>query len=146
MSGINNRKIVFEEGKTSRRRISILVEYPDERFESVVIQWEKSPPTILIQLARNTTEPLHFAGTPPVIPKSIDLPLNDFIDPCSAKVFGKMAEEADVLFSARAFSVIQPEPDLVLPPEAIWECRTEALRALSIADQVGVTSWVASSS
>lgn len=135
---INERVVESNEGQKSRRRVSVLVEFPDERFESVVIQWERSAPTVLIQLARNTAEPLQFSGTPPAIPQALDLPLGDFIDPCTARIFGKPAEQADVLLSARAFTTLQPEPDLVLPPEAIWECRTEALRALSIQDTVGI--------
>ena len=41
---------------------------------------------------------------------------------------------ADIVFSARAFALLQPEPDLVLPAQDLWEARAEALSALKLPD------------
>lgn len=144
MSGFNNRAL---EGVSipTRRRISILEDFPDEHLESVILQWENLPPTVLVQLKKNPQEPLQFPGKrldipgnadlPKDQPLAVDRPLLDFVDPLTGRIFGKMAYEADILFSQRAFIMLQPEPDLVLPPEALWECRTEALIGIRIADE-----------
>jgi len=143
MSSFNDRTL---EGVPlpSRRRISILEEFPDEHLEAVIIQWETLPPTVLVQLKKSSQEPIQFPGKrldipgnaemPKDQPLAVDRPLLDFVDPLSGRTFGRMAYEADILFSKRAFLTLQPGPDLVLPPEPLWECRTEALRAVSVAD------------
>ncbi|MFL5814063.1 MAG: hypothetical protein ACJ763_10845 [Bdellovibrionia bacterium] len=143
MSAFNDRKLEGIPAPT-RRRISILVDFPEEHLESVIIQWENLPPTVLVQLKKNPQEPLQFPGKrldipgndelPKDQPLAVDRPLLDFVDPLSGRIFGRMAYEADILFSQRAFITLQPEPDLVLPPEPLWECRTEALRAIGAAD------------
>lgn len=143
MSSFNDRKL---EGipVPTRRRISILEDFPDDNFESVILQWENLPPTVLVQLKKNPKEPLQFPGMrldipgnaelPTDQPLAVDRPLMDFINPLTGLIFGKMAYEADILFSQRAFISLQPEPDLVLPPDALWECRTEALIGIRVAD------------
>jgi hypothetical protein len=143
MSGFNQRAL---EGASppSRRRISILEDFPDEHLECVIVQWENLPPTVLVQLKKSPIEPIQFPGKrldipgnadlPQDQPLAIDRPLLDFVDPLTGRIFGKMAYEADIVFSQRAFLALQPEPDLVLPPEPLWECRTEALRGIQIAD------------
>lgn len=143
MSGFNNRTLEGVPAPT-RRRVSILVDFPEEHLECVIIQWENLPPTVLVQLKKSLIEPIQFPGKRLDIPGNaelpkdqslaIDRPLLDFVDPLTGRIFGKMAYEADILFSQRAFISLQPEPDLVLPPEPLWECRTEALRAVSVAD------------
>jgi hypothetical protein len=144
MSGFNDRTLEGVPAPT-RRRIHILEDFPDEHLESVIVQWENLPPTVLVQLKRNPKEPLQFPGKRPDVPGNaelpkdqalaIDRPLLDFVDPLSGRIFGRMAFEADIVFSQRAFISLQPEPDLVLPPEALWECRTEALRGIRVADE-----------
>lgn len=124
--------------------MSVLVDFPEEHLEAVIVQWENLLPTVLIQLKKSPEEPIQFPGKrldipgnadlPKDMPLAIDRPLLDFVDPLTSRIFGRMAYEADILFSQRAFISLQPEPDLVLPPELLWECRTEALRAISVAD------------
>lgn len=148
MAFLNQREKTDDGAAPSKRRISILTDFPDEQLESVVLQWENARPTVLVQFKKDVTEPLQFPGKRPEIPGNtelpkdrplaIDLPLQDFVDPTTGRLFEKMAVEADILFSVRVFGLLQPEPDLVLPPESLWECRTEALRALSIADEPGI--------
>lgn len=143
MSSFNDRKLEGIPAPT-RRRISILEDFPDEKFESVILQWENLPPTVLVQLKKNPKEPLQFPGKrldipgnaelPKDQPLAVDRPLMDFVNPLTGLIFGRMAYEADILFSQRAFISLQPEPDLVLPPDALWECRTEALIGIRVAD------------
>jgi hypothetical protein len=130
-----------------KRRLHVLVEFPEPNLEAVIVQWETQRPTVLIQLCRNASEPIQFPGMRPDIPgnaelskdipQALDFPLHDFIDPVTSLVFGKEAYNADILFSARAFSILQPEPDLVLPPDPLWECRTEALNSIGVRDAEG---------
>jgi hypothetical protein len=123
----------------ARRRTTLLLGYPEERLEAVVLQWENANPSVLIQLQSDTREPVRFEGEPPVAQSAaLETDLQDFIDPIQGRIFGKRAHAADLLFSQRAFSLLQPEPDLVLPPAALWECRAEALRATHVADQPGI--------
>jgi hypothetical protein len=128
-----------------RRRTSILVEFPDPPLEAIVLQWEfHYRPTVLIQLKRDLREPVQFPGKRPEIPGNLELPpeqgmalqrpLVDFLDPSTGLIFGRSAFEGDLLMSKRAFTLLQPSPDLVLPLESLIECRTEALRALLIPD------------
>jgi hypothetical protein len=120
-----------------RRRLHLLLEFPDPRLESVVIQWETFLPTVLIQLKQVEGE----LGSPTRAKKTrlpaLDSPLLDFVDPSTGMIFGREAFRADLLMSGEAFSLFQPEPDLVLPIAALDECRTEALRALGISDELG---------
>jgi hypothetical protein len=130
-----------------KRRTHILVEFPDSRLECVVVQWDLYRPSVLIQLARNAAEPVQFPGKradipgndllPKDQPSALDAALLDFIDPLSGRVFGLEPYLADLLFSHRAFALLQPEPDLVLPLAALWEIRTEALQSLGIPDLEG---------
>jgi len=132
-----------------KRRFGILEEFPDSRFEAIIVQWDKFRPTVLIQLNRSPEEPIQFPKKRPAIPGNMDLPtdrpfaldfpLNDFVDASTGAVFGKEAFRADILLSARAFTVIQPEPDLVLPADALWECRQEALNASQLQDAQGIS-------
>ena len=148
---INQRPVVPGHNSEPRekRRISILVEFPDPTLESIVIQWESRRPTLLVQVKKDSNEPVQFPGkrldipgnaefVPDGKPISIDVPLKGFIDPSSGRLFEKMAQEADILFSIRSFQALQPEPDLVLPDRSLWECRAEALQALQIVDQPGL--------
>jgi hypothetical protein len=130
-----------------RRRISVLVEFPDPALESVVIQWETHRPTVLIQMKSDPMEPVQFPGKRLEIPGNselsqnqplaIDRLLQGFVDPASGRLFESMAHQADILFSIRSFTAVQPEPDLVLPDSSLWECRAEALRALHLNDEAG---------
>jgi hypothetical protein len=118
----------------SKKKVSILVEFPDPHLE-----------TVLVQLKQNIEEPLRFPNRKDVPeypvaekpPFAIDLPLQDFVDPANGLIFGKYAYLADIVFSMKAFLSMQPEPDLVLPAESLWECRAEALRAMNLADEPG---------
>ena len=157
------QKVQIQEG--SRRRVSILVEFPEERLETVIVQWESIRPTALVQLKRNPQEPIQFLpgirkdmlesalqeqaparsaeegaskqeNPPPSrLAPALDSPLQDFVDPCTGKIFGKEAYLADLVVSANAYSLLQPEPDLVLEGQTVWEARAEALRALGILDE-----------
>ncbi len=125
---------------TIKRRAHILLEYPEPELEAVVIQWDQFSPSVFIQLKRDEREPIQFGATDEAgnkKPFALDFPLNDFIDAATGKVFGREAFRADILFSHRAFALLQPEPDLVLPMDQLWECRIEALRALGILDEKG---------
>ena len=131
----------------SRRRTHVLEEFPEPNLEAVIVQWESLRPTVLVQLVRDASEPIQFPGLRPKIPgnesvprdraSAIDLPLLDFVDASTGLIYGKEAYNADILFSQRAFSVLQPEPDLVMPREMLWECRTEALNSIGVPDVVG---------
>lgn len=146
MIALNQRQVAGGSEPT-KRRISILVDFPEERLESVIVQWENLRPSVLVQLKADPREPLQFPGKRPEIPGNadlpkdkplaIDLPLQDFVDATSGQVFGRAAYLADILFSLRAFSALQPEPDLFLPAQSLWECRAEALRAMQIIDEPG---------
>jgi hypothetical protein len=64
--------------------------------------------------------------------------LVDFVDASTGRPFDREAYQADILFSQRAFSLLQPEPDLVMPIEMLWECRTEALSSIGVPDDAGL--------
>ena len=145
MASLNQR-----EGNVSgaiRRRTHVLVEFPDPLLEAVIVQWETFRPTVLVQLKRDPSEPLQFPGKRPDVagnaelprdrPSALDLPLLDFVDASTGRIYGREAFNADILFSQRAFSLFQPEPDLVMPPDQLWECRTEALNAIGVRDVEG---------
>lgn len=127
----------------------MLEEFPEARLEAVIVQWESLRPTVLVQLRRDAREPVQFPGLRPQIPgneslprdraSALDLPLHDFVDAATGRVFGREAYNADILFSQRAFALLQPEPDLVMPIEQLWECRTEALNAIGARDAEGLT-------
>lgn len=133
-----------ESDPPKRRRCHVLVEFPHPALESVVVQWENFPPTILVQLKRDTREPLQFPGKrndipgyaemPKADPPELDQKLANFIHPATREPFTDFPWLADIVFSARAFALLQPEPDLVLPPDSLWECRAEALSALRLED------------
>jgi hypothetical protein len=142
----NERGIQIGEGGELRRRTHVLEEFPEQPFEAVIVQWSRCCPTVLIQLKRDPSEPIQFPGLRPQVPgndaldrkqlSALDRPLMDFVDAATGKIYGREAYNADILFSQRAFSVMQPEPDLVLPIE-MWECRTEALNAIGVRDAEG---------
>ena len=124
-----------------------MVEFPHPELETVVVEWENQRPTLFIQLKRNTQEPLQFPGkradieAEPLDPKAVksdpaelSQQLRNFMDPSSAQPFSEYAWLADIVFSARAFTFLQPEADAVLPAQALWECRAEALSALNLND------------
>jgi len=131
-----------------RRRVSILVGFPDDPWEAIAVQWDKLPPTVFLQLKHDPNEPLQFPGRRPSVPGNaelppetrnlLDYPLQKFIDPCSGQMFEHQAWKADILMSVRGFELIQPEPGQVLPPDSMWQCRLEALRALGIPDEPGL--------
>lgn len=121
-------------GAALKRRAHVLLEFPDPRLESVVIQWDRFPPTVLVQLKQNEREPVQFTGQKA---PALDYPLHDFVDAAHGRVFGKAAHEADILFSSRAFDLVQPEPDLFLPAQDLWEARVEAIQALGLRDEAG---------
>lgn len=131
-SGFNDRQI--EAPESFRRKVHLLSKFPDSRFEAVVVQWSIARPTVFLQFKEDLLEPLQVRATvSPFAP--LDHPLKGFVDPATGKLYSGMAYQADILFSERVFSLLQPEPDLVLPAEALWECRTEALVGLQIADE-----------
>jgi hypothetical protein len=144
---LNERGLTVTE--TIRRRTHVLVEFPDPRLESIIVQWERFRPTVLVQLKRDPFEPVQFPGKRPDVPgndqmpkdrpSALDLPLHDFVDASTGRPYGREAFNADILFSQRAFAVLQPEPDLVLPPEELWEARTEALNAIGVRDAEGTS-------
>jgi hypothetical protein len=127
-----------------RKRTHVLVEFPHPEHESVVVQWEHFRPTVLVQLKRNSSEPLQFPGKRTDMPTSGDSPkgdpselnqtLRNFLDPASGLPFSDEAFLADIVFSARAFALLQPEPDLVLPAQDLWDARAEAISALQLLD------------
>jgi hypothetical protein len=129
-----------------RRKCHILVEFPHPELESVVIQWEDYLPTVLVQLKRDTQEPLQFYGKRSDVPGYTDMPkadppeldqkLRNFLNPATGLPFTDFPYMADIVFSGRAFTFLQPEPDVVLPAETLWECRQEALGALGLPDEV----------
>ena len=137
-----------ERALSLRRFVHILTEFPEEGLESLVVRWEDHPPTVLVQLKEDPREPIQFPGLRPNIPGNeslpkgqpgaLDRPLLDFIDPTHGTVFGKAAVGADFLISHRAFAQLQPEPDLVVSAEFLWECRAEAIRAVGAEDGPGL--------
>lgn len=132
-----------------KRRAHVLEEFPEPNLEAIVVQWETFRPTVLVQLKRDPSEPVQFPGLRPKIPgnetlprdrpSALDLPLRDFVDASTGLIFGREAYNADILFSQRAFSVLQPEPDLVMPAEMLWECRSEALSSIGVPDAEGIS-------
>jgi hypothetical protein len=119
--------------KALRKRCHLLVEFPHPELESVVIEWEHFSPSVFVQLKKNAQEPLQFVEKR--TPAELDGTLQNFIDPATGLRFLDEAFNADIVFSARAFSFLQPEPDLVLPAQSLWECRAEALGALNITEE-----------
>lgn len=147
MRELNRRAVVVAPDpveKPPRRKCHVLVEFPHPELESVIVEWEIYPPTALIQLKRDTREPLQFYGKRSDIPGYADMPkkdppeleqkLRNFLDPATGQPFIDYPWLADVVISARAFTFLQPEPDLVLPADALWEARAEALSALKLQD------------
>jgi hypothetical protein len=146
--GFNDRRGVINEGDGAlKRRTHVLEEFPEPQLEAIVIQWDRFRPTVLVQLKRSPDEPVQFPGLRPQIPGNADLPrggpsaldrpLLDFVDASTGRVYGREAFNADILFSQRAFSLLQPEPDLVMPIDQLWECRTEALNSIGVRDFEG---------
>lgn len=146
MNVLNQRQVDAPE--TLKRRVTILVKFPEDWLEAVVVQWDRLPPTVLIQMKQDPNEPLAFPGQRPHVPgnsdlpqdqpSALDLPLSDFTDPLTGKTYGDYAFKADILVSRRAFSALQPEADMVLPMDSMLECRREALNATSIPDMPGL--------
>jgi hypothetical protein len=140
---LNQRKHAAET-QPLRKKIHILVEFPHPELESVVVEWERMSPSIFVQVKRSVDEPLQFPGkrddweqAKPAIhqePAELSGVLRNFIDPATGLRFSDHAFNADIVFSSRAFSLLQPEPDLVLPAQSLWECRAEALAELKIRD------------
>ncbi len=147
-SPLNARDIQSSEEHPTQKRISILVAFPDERLEVVVVQWDRQAPTVLVQLKYDPYEPIQFPGKRPQVPGNesqaplsfdpLDVPLSQFLNPLTGLLFEKEAWRADILFSHRSMDLLQPEPGLVLPEDSMAECRTEALRALGIPDEPGI--------
>jgi hypothetical protein len=139
---LNQRK--YPASGALRRKVHILVEFPHPELESVVVEWENTPPSIFVQLKRTCDEPLQFPGkradwdqAKPAVheePAELSGVLKNFIDPATGLRFSDYAFNVDIVFSSRAFSLLQPEPDLVLPAQSLWECRAEALAELKIRD------------
>jgi hypothetical protein len=130
---LNKRKV---SGDSVQKKCHILVEFPHPELECVIVQWELFNPTLFIQLKKNPKEPLQFTVSDGKVhyPAELDGKLQNFIDPATGRTFIDEAYKADIVFSARAFSLLQPEPDLVLPAQALWECRAEALSEMKVAD------------
>jgi hypothetical protein len=146
---LNRRKSALTRSLTDfaqqRKRTHVLVEFPHPDLESIVVQWEHFRPTVLVQLKRNPSEPLQFPGKRTDMPASsgdtpqgdaaeLNQTLRNFLDPSTGSPFSDEAFLADIVFSARAFSLLQPEPDLVLPAQDLWEARAEAIGALQLQD------------
>src|SRR5580700_3973475 len=85
-----------------KRRMHVLEEFPEPRLEAVVVQWDICRPTVLVQLLRDPAEPVQVRG---VRPSALDLPLLDFVDAATGRIFGREAYDADIVFSQRAFSL-----------------------------------------
>ena len=145
---LNGRDVSNSADFPSKKRVSILAAFPEERLEVVVVQWDSLAPTVLVQLKYDPYEPLQFPGKRPSVPGNselaplsfdpLDVPLSQFVDPLTGLLFEKEAWRGDILFSHRSLEFLQPEPGLVLPADSMAECRTEALRALGIADGPGI--------
>jgi hypothetical protein len=141
---LNQRKYQAPAAGLLRKKIHILVEFPHPELESVVVEWENMPPSIFVQVKRNAEEPLQFPGKradweqekplTPFEPAELSGVLRNFIDPATGLRFSNFAFNVDIVFSSRAFSLLQPEPDLVLPAQSLWECRAEALAEMKIRD------------
>jgi hypothetical protein len=141
---LNQRKHQPPASGSLRKKIHILVEFPHPELESVVIEWENMPPSIFVQVKRNVEEPLQFPGkradweqakpSASTEPTELSGVLKNFIDPATGLRFSDYAFNVDIVFSSRAFSLLQPEPDLVLPAQSLWECRAEALAEMKIRD------------
>jgi hypothetical protein len=141
---LNQRKHEAPTSGSLRKKIHILVEFPHPELESIVVEWENMAPSIFVQVKRNSDEPLQFPGKradweqekPAVSKEPAELSgiLKNFIDPATGLRFSDYAFNVDIVFSARAFSLLQPEPDLVLPAQSLWECRAEALAEMKIRD------------
>lgn len=135
--------------ESMRLRVSILAAYPEDDLETVVIQWEKLEPTLLVQLKYDPLEPLQFPGERKQVtaPESA-LPAReavrgvvpDVLDPSTSKPFLRPFREADILISKRAFARFQPHEGAVMPAQMLWEMRDEILRQLHLPDQPGTTS------
>src|SRR4051794_601684 len=89
-----------------RRKLHVLVEFPDLRLECVVVQWDRFAPTVLVQMKRDLREPLQFPGKradvpgnetlPKEPPSRLDFALHDFVDASTGRVFGREACFADI--------------------------------------------------
>ena len=134
MQPLNRRNPNAGHAQPKRKRLSLLLGFPEEGYEAVAVQWDTYLPTVLIQRQETPTEPIQFLESKKA--PALDLPLDQFVDATDFRPFGQSAYLADLLFSATDFSLLQPEPDLMLPPGILWECRKEALKALGIPDEV----------
>jgi hypothetical protein len=131
---LNQRKHSAPAASSLRKKIHLLLEFPHPELESVVIEWENMPPSIFVQAKNNAEEPLRFPGKRADLPAELSGVLRNFVDPATGLRFSDYAFNADIVFSSRAFSLLQPEPDLVLPAQSLWECRAEALAEMKIRD------------
>ena len=87
-----------------------------------MVEWENMPPSFFVQAKRNADEPLQVPGkradwtqespTAPGEPAELTGILKNFIDPATGLRFSDYAFNVDIVFSSRAFSLLQPEPDL----------------------------------
>ncbi len=143
MSFVLNQRVGLR--ADAKKRVSILVGFPDERFEAIVLQWEGLLPTVFLQCKYDAHEPLQFPQKRPQVPGNQELDpgqtpqfqgqVSGFLDPTTGLLFEKEWHQADFLISYRAFEMIRPEPDLVLTAQSIWEFRSAILEELNIPDE-----------
>lgn len=133
--------------ETLRHRDHVLVEFPDERFEAVVFQWDHTRPTVLVQLKLDADEPVQFPKKRPKQPGNAEMsedrypvltaPVPGVVNPIRAEDYKSPLYRGDLVFSRRAFSMLQPETGYVIPLENLSELRSEAIGALGLKDQPG---------
>lgn len=130
-----------------KHRDHVLVEFPDERFEAVVFQWDHTRPTVIVQLKLDANEPIQFPKKRPKMPGNesmsddrypkLTAAVADIVNPIRAMDYRDPLYRADLVFSRRAFEKLQPETGYVIPLENLSELRAEALSALKLMDQPG---------
>lgn len=130
-----------------KHRDHVLVEFPDERFEAVVFQWDSTRPTIVIQMKLDDSEPIQFPGLRPKQPGNsemskdrypkLEYAVEGLVNPIKAATFMQPLYRADLIFSRRAFETVQPKPGYVIPMQSLIELRTAVLEALKLDDAPG---------
>lgn len=147
----NNGYIFNERGdhlpEILKHRDHVLVEFPDERFEAVVFQWDHTRPTVLVQLKLDASEPVQFPKKRPKQPGNdlmsddrypvLTAPVPGVINPIRAQGYTDPLYRADLVFSERAFRMLQPQEGYVIPLDNLAELRGEAISALGLKDQAG---------
>ncbi|MCM0605833.1 MAG: hypothetical protein KA715_07050 [Xanthomonadaceae bacterium] len=133
--------------QTLKHRDHVLVEFPDERFEAVVFQWDHTRPTVVVQLKLDAEEPIQFPKKRPKQAGNAEMPDNRYpvltaqvpgvVNPMKAVGYADPLYRADLVFSERAFRVLQPEDGYVIPLDNLAELRGEAIKALGLTDQPG---------